>query len=274
MKLIHISDIHLTLPGEPMDGLDPHARLDRALTHVAAHHGDADRVIITGDLTHWGEAGAYHALRDRIAGVALPVRLLIGNHDDRDTFRAVFPDAPTDANGYINSAETLDDIRLIYLDSTAPRTHAGHFCAERRTWLEAELRDAPRARLFLHHNPMPVHLPAADRIGMNADDRAGLLDLLGRYSDRIDYIHFGHVHAAITGTVQGIPFSCVPSTCNQSFPDLSEPTWLQGGPMAPAYGVILSDGRDTVIHHIPFAWDGPLRRAGTGWEDWAKPKAS
>ena len=31
MKIIHISDIHLTVPGEEMGGHDPHARFDRAL---------------------------------------------------------------------------------------------------------------------------------------------------------------------------------------------------------------------------------------------------
>ncbi|MEM9787808.1 MAG: metallophosphoesterase [Pseudomonadota bacterium] len=53
MKLVHISDIHLTCPGGRMGGLDPHLRFAQALDEVRAKHADADRIIITGDLTHW-----------------------------------------------------------------------------------------------------------------------------------------------------------------------------------------------------------------------------
>ncbi|AFO92735.1 phosphodiesterase [Phaeobacter inhibens] len=271
MKIIHISDIHLTIPGEEMGGLDPHARFSRALANVAENHANADRIVITGDLTHWGEVAAYEALKSALAEVSIPVRLLIGNHDDRDTFRKVFTDHPVDANGFVNHAETLDETRLIYLDSVGDKTHAGHFCAVRRDWLKAELTAAGRARIFLHHNPMPVGLPAEDKIALVPEDRAAFKALLEAYGDRIDYIHFGHVHAPIHGRFAGIPFASVPSTGNQSLPDLNETELLKGAPMAPAYFVLSIDGNDTTIHQIPFAWDGPVMTSGTGWEDWAKP---
>lgn len=271
MKIIHISDIHLTIPGEEMGGLDPHARFADALAHVAQHHADAARIVITGDLAHWGEQGAYEALKAALADVTIPVRLMIGNHDDRATFLTVFSDHPVDAQGFVNHAETVDGVRLLYLDSVGHKTHAGHFCAARRAWLEAELAAAERARLFLHHNPMPVGLPAEDKIALVAEDQAPFKAIVQAYADRIDYIHFGHVHAPIHGRFAGIPFASVPSTGNQSLPDLAETELLKGAPMAPAYFVLLINGDDTVIHQIPFAWNGPVITAGTGWEDWAKP---
>lgn len=274
MKLVHISDIHLTIPGERMGGLDPHRRFAQALKDVRAHHSDAARIIITGDLTHWGEAAAYTALRDALKDLPCPVRLLIGNHDDRTAFLAAFPDHPKDPNGFINYAETVEGTRLVYLDTTAPRTHAGHFCAARRDWLAAELHSNERARLFLHHNIMPIGLPAEDRIGLVAQDRAALAELLSQYRDRIEYIHFGHVHAPVHGTYCGIPFASVRSTGNQSLPDLKEPDVLQGAPMAPSYAVILAGAAGTIIHDIPFTWDGPVFTTGTGWEDWAKDVAA
>lgn len=274
MKLIHISDIHLTLPGERMGGLDPHKRFAQALCDVAANHADATRVLITGDLTHWGEPGAYDMLKTALAEHDLPVRLMLGNHDDRSAFLSVFPDHPVDENGYVNHAETVEDTRLIYLDSTAPLTHAGHFGPDRQSWLRAELENCMRARIFMHHNPMPVHLPAEDKIALVAEDRAGFAALLTEFADRIDYLHFGHVHAPIHGTYCGIPFASVPSTGNQSIPDLTETELLHGAPMAPAYFVVLVEETDTVIHEIPFAWDGPVFSSGTAWEDWAKPQAA
>lgn len=274
MKLVHISDIHLTVPGERMGGLNPHRRFAQALEDMRAHHADADRIIITGDLTHWGEPAAYAALRDALVDLSCPVRLLIGNHDDRAAFLSAFPDHPKDPNGFINYAETVDDVRLIYLDTTAPRTHAGHFCTVRRDWLAGELRTCRRARLFMHHNVMPIGLPAEDRIALVPQDRAPLADLLTQYRDRIDYIHYGHVHAPVHGTYCGIPFAAVRSTGNQSLPDLAEQDVLLGAPMAPSYAVILADEAGTILHDIPFTWDGPVFTSGTAWADWAKPVAA
>lgn len=274
MKLVHISDIHLTVPGERMGGLNPHRRFAQALDDVRAQHSDATRIIITGDLTHWGEPAAYATLADALTDVPCPVRLLIGNHDDRTAFLSSFPDHPKDPSGFINHAETVGGTRLIYLDTTEPRTHSGHFCAARRDWLESELENCTRARLFMHHNAMPLGLPAEDKIALVPEDRAPLAELLSTYHDRIEYIHFGHVHAPVHGTWCGIPFASVRSTGNQSLPDLTERELLQGAPMAPSYAVILTSDRGTIIHDIPFTWDGPVFSSGTAWEDWAKPVAA
>lgn len=274
MKLVHISDIHLTVPGERMGGLDPHRRFAQALEHVQTHHADAERIVITGDLTHWGEAKAYDALKVAIADIDIPIRLLIGNHDDRPTFLKAFPDQPTDDAGHVNYAEDLGELRMIYLDSCASQTHAGHFGRDRCDWLAAQLSDAQVARIFLHHNPMILGLPAEDKIALVPEDRPLFRNIIETYRDKIDYIHFGHVHAPIHGTYGGVPFSSVPSTGNQSIPDLNEQDLLKGGPLPPAYFVVMIEGRDTIIHQIPYTWDGPIHTAGTEWDDWAKPMAA
>lgn len=274
MNIVHISDIHLTVPGEEMAGLDTHARLAAALDHMQAHIPEVERLIITGDLAHWGEREAYEALRHTLANVDVPVRLMIGNHDDRTTFLEVFDDHPVDANGYVNHAESMGDTRLIYLDSTAPLTHAGHFGPDRLAWLEAELEACTHARIFLHHNPMELGLPAMDKIGLVQPDRDALRALIHRYAAKIDHIHFGHVHAQISGSYQGVPFTAVQSTGHQSFADLLEPDWLIGAPMQPWFHAIRVTGRDTTVLPIAFSWDGPVSRSGTEWEDWAKPEVA
>lgn len=274
MKLVHISDIHLTCPGERMGGLDPHRRFAQALDEIRAKHQDADRIIITGDLTHWGEPQAYTALRDALTDLPGPVRLLIGNHDDRDHFLSAFPDHPRDENGYINYAEDLDGIRLIYLDTTAPRTHAGHFGADRIAWLDAQLNDCHHARLFMHHNVMTLGQPAEDKIALVEADRPAVAAVLKQHADKICYMHFGHIHAICTGIYCGIPFASARSTGNQSLPDFTETELLHGGPMAPSFSIIEAGEDMTVIHDIPFTWDGPVYSTGIGWDDWAKPLAA
>lgn len=274
MKLVQISDIHLTCPGERMGGLDPHRRFAQALDEVRTRHQDADRIVITGDLTHWGEPQAYTALKDALTNLPCPVRLLVGNHDNRNHFLSAFPDHDRDENGYINHAEDLEGTRLIYLDTTAPRSHAGHFGADRIAWLDAQLHDATRARLFMHHNVMTLGQPAEDKIALVPADRQAFADLLKRHESKIDYLHFGHIHAICTGTYCGIPFASVRSTGNQSLPDFTETDLLHGGPMAPSFAVIDASEDRTVIHDIPFTWDGPVYSSGTEWDDWAKPVAA
>ncbi len=267
MKFIHISDIHLTAPGAPAGAVDPLSRFKLALADVAENHADAARVIITGDLTHWGEVATYQLLKEVLEDFPLPVRLLLGNHDNRANFCSVFADHPVDTNGYVNHAEDVDAVRFIYLDTLGDRTHAGHFGADRRAWLEDELKSCTRARIFLHHNPMSVALPAEDPIAVIAEDQIELHALLRQYADRIDYFHFGHVHTPVHGVFEGIPFAAVPSTGNQTIPDLNETKWLKGGALDPAYFVVLAEGRNTLMHQIPFAFSGEVGLFGIEWQD-------
>jgi Icc protein len=61
MKLVHISDIHIN--AEPILGHDSIANFKKCLAHVEAHDHDADRVVITGDLTHYGREESYRELQ-------------------------------------------------------------------------------------------------------------------------------------------------------------------------------------------------------------------
>ena len=274
MKFIHMSDIHFTRPGEEMEGIDPHQRFDLALKHCEAQHPDAARIVITGDLAHWGETGAYQALKNRIEASRLPIRLLLGNHDDRSNFLGVFGEHPRDANGYINHQETVGEFQFIYCDTNEPGTHAGYFGPDRLATLGRMLEEATRpVVLFMHHNPVPTGIVPVDKIGLIYPDSKAITDLLRAHRAKVRHIFFGHIHMAVSGVVAGIPYSAVRSTVHQALPDFSEPEWLLGGQFEPNYSVVTLKGDMTNIIHVPFAYDGPVRRSGTAWNDWAKPEA-
>lgn len=78
---------------------------------------DASFVVVTGDLSHWGEARAYAALAEELSRLRMPVRLLIGNHDDRSLFREIFAEEASDGDGHVQFAFTRDGVRFI----AAPR---------------------------------------------------------------------------------------------------------------------------------------------------------
>ena len=126
MKFIHLTDPHFIPPGKTLYGRDPRVALDAAVADINAANSDAEMVVITGDLTHWGEPEAFANLADCLAPLTMPVKLLIGNHDHRPTFREHFPDQGIDANGFMQSIHETPAGAFIFLDTVLEGTHAGH----------------------------------------------------------------------------------------------------------------------------------------------------
>jgi Icc protein len=138
MKLLHLTDIHLTAPGQTIAGRDPNANFDRALDHAVSMHPDAEAIIVTGDLSDWGERGDYEHLKARLTGLSIPVELCIGNHDDRETMLSVFPELRGEG-GFVHRSFALSEGVGIVLDTWGPDSHAGHFCDKRAQWLDRTL---------------------------------------------------------------------------------------------------------------------------------------
>ena len=111
-KILLMTDLHMTPEGETIIGLDPLARLQAGLHHAAGVHPDADCLILMGDLTHHGLPEEYARLKEALRNLPWPVTLMLGNHDARPAFRATFPEAPTDAAGFVQSIVDLGELRL------------------------------------------------------------------------------------------------------------------------------------------------------------------
>ena len=63
-KILLMSDIHITVSGTDIVGLDPQSRFRRCLDHAARHHEDASHLFLMGDLTHYGTQVEYEILRE------------------------------------------------------------------------------------------------------------------------------------------------------------------------------------------------------------------
>lgn len=257
MKLVHISDIHIN-PETILDH-DPVANFKACLAHVEAHDADADAIVISGDLTHRGDAQSYQMLIDILAASPLKPRLMIGNHDIRGNFAAAFPDSPRDADGFIQWTESTPAGLFVYMDSVDEGRHSGLYCASRQAWLSAVLSEAraagQKAWLFMHHNPVRVHVANADVIGFA--NEAELQALLAVNRDVIAHMFFGHCHYSLSGTMAGIPFSAPRSTNHVCWPDFSGVIERMGhGDLAPNYNVCFLEAGSTVVHSVDFG-DAP-----------------
>jgi Icc protein len=260
MKLIHFSDIHLTTPGQTIGGRDPNENFERALTHCLKDHADAELMVITGDLSDWGDRADYIRLRDRLVALPMPVKLCIGNHDNRPTFLEVFPEA-ADEQGFAQGLHDVSAGRCLFLDTWAPGTHAGHYCASRLEWLEARLteHDGPFF-LFMHHNPIPTHIRPVDTISLMDD--ANFRSIVARHARKVRHIFFGHCHLPISGSTAGVPTTSLRGTNHASIVRFSEQDVLLGSDLPEAYGVVFAGADYVTVHMIEFGYSGAIRIEG------------
>ncbi|MGY3608436.1 MULTISPECIES: phosphodiesterase [unclassified Bradyrhizobium] len=261
MKLIHISDIHLTAPGSTIGGRDPRKNFERALTHVLRDHHDAELMVITGDLSDWGDRDDYQWLKQRLESFPIPVRLCIGNHDNRANFLGVFPDLAGEG-GFVQGVHDLPAARCLFLDTAHPQTHAGRYCDERLGWLAARLAEHNGPfLLFMHHNPMPTHIAPLDQIRLLDD--AAFRRLVARHREQIRHIFFGHCHLPLAGSVGGVPVSSLRGTNHASYPLFAETEVLCASDLPEAYGVVFLGEDYVTVHMVEFGYDGPLRIEGS-----------
>lgn len=261
MKILQLTDIHLTNPGQTIGGRDPNKNFDRAIVHALADHQDAEFLVITGDLSDWGDRGDYERLKAKIETLPMPVILCIGNHDNREAFREIFP-RMVDENGFIQTAHDMTGGRCLFLDTKQDGTHAGRYCERRQDWLEAQLsgHEGPFF-LFMHHNPMPLHLGALDQIRLLDDD--AFKAVIAPHARKIRHIFFGHCHLPLSGSVCGIPTSSLRGTNHQGYPTFSQRELLVASDLPEAYGVVYIGHDYVTVHMVEFGYEGEIRVEGS-----------
>lgn len=251
-KIVVLTDLHITPGNQLLIGIDPKERLALAVDHINRTQSDAELVIITGDLTHFGDAESYQTLRSILANLIVPVKILVGNHDIRENFVAAFPTSETDSNGFVQFVTQLGGYKLIGLDSmNAPRLEgtrhgAGYLGAQRLSFLSDALANEPQtpAILFMHHPAFDVGFPGMDAIKLL--DPEPFYQAIKNHDVRM--IVFGHVHRGLSVSWRGIQAVGYRSLVDQMPFDLVTVDSSLAVPEPPSYGVILL-GADTVVAH-------------------------
>lgn len=271
-KIIVLSDPHMVPAGATIAGVDPAARLAAGIAHINAHHGDAEHVVVLGDLAHAGDPASCARIAGLLAGLIPPVSIVPGNHDDRAALRVAFPDAPVDEAGFLQQAIDLPEARLLLLDTLYPgpdetnRAASGRLCRRRMAWLEARLAESRAAGypvlILMHHPPHPTGFANMDAIMLA--NGAAFHDLLARYPV-VRHITCGHVHRSISGSHRGIAFTVLKSTAHQQPGIFDDDDSSLSVDEPAAYG-LLQPGRHGVIVHsedYELAIAGKSRRRAT-----------
>ena len=252
-KLIIFTDLHMVPEGTTIIGLDPYQRLANGIEHVNRYHADADRVIFTGDLTHYADRVSYERLKRLIDQLTPPVAITIGNHDRREVFLDTFPDAVADENGFVQQAIDFPDCRAILLDTLFappydyPTSHVGVLCAKRLAWLDRQLAEAgdKPALLFMHHPPHRTGFTGMDMIRLANETE--FYALVKRHGN-VRHIFAGHVHRTISGSSRGIPFSIFKSPVHQQPMPFDTPDTSLSVDEPAAYGIAVVTDDGVLVH--------------------------
>lgn len=253
MLLAQITDLHLGFDPANPDEFN-RQRFDQSLRVLRALRPQPDLLIVTGDIADDGDDGASYArYREALAGLPFPVFSAMGNHDNRDVFRAAFPEHPH-AGDFIQYV--IDDyaVRIIVLDTLGVGRHGGAYCDVREAWLRARLAEAPDkpTLIVLHHPPVDTGIAWLTE-DPDADWARRLHDAVVDQTQVVATIA-GHVHRAIVTTWAGKPLIVCPSTAPQVALDLTpiDPGNPDERPMIiadhPYYALHWWNGRALISH--------------------------
>jgi len=256
MKIIHFSDIHIhsksILENNPVE------RFKLALKHVKNNHLNSDMFVISGDITHNGDLASYERFNEILIEAELPEhlypKLIMGNHDDRDIFKNYFKKIPIDQDGFVQYVVELQNKRFLFLDTTNPKTHQGHYCQTRQEWLKKQLAEGLKKNqsifLFMHHNPLPLVKLESDYLGLLDRDEFQLI--LNDYKNIIKHLFFGHQHLTVSGNYLGIPFSSPRSINHPLVPNFAKEYRLGFANTDPNYNIILMNEGSIIVHNEDF----------------------
>jgi 3',5'-cyclic AMP phosphodiesterase CpdA len=221
MLVAQITDLHLGFdPGNPDEY--NRQRLDQTLRTLTAMKPLPDLLLVTGDIADNGDdRDSYERFREATADLPFRICPAMGNHDNRDTFRAVFPGTP-EVDGYVQYVVEDLPVRIIVLDTLEVGRHGGGFDEVRAAWLRARLAEAPGrpTLLVLHHPPIATGLS-----WMTENPEARWVRKLRPFVEanpNIVAMVSGHLHRPIVTRWAGTALAVCPSTAPQVALDMEK----------------------------------------------------
>ncbi|MEO6810567.1 MAG: metallophosphoesterase [Isosphaeraceae bacterium] len=192
-----MSDVHLaTDPKVKVHGQVMADNLRAVIDDVLGADDPPRGLVINGDLAYRdGQPSDYRTLLNAVEPLrhgGIPLHLALGNHDDRDHFRAALGDpVESDPSGLTQCVGEVEGpgIRMLLLDSlNGTRAVGGQLGEAQRAWLAARLDAHPETPtvVFVHHNLNAQWVSALH-------DTDALLDVL-RPRRQAKAVVFGHTH--------------------------------------------------------------------------------
>ncbi|MFN8222412.1 MAG: phosphodiesterase [Gaiellales bacterium] len=250
-----LSDPHVVARGETVwGGFDTAAALSAAVETVLGLSRAPELVLVSGDLTNDGRPEAYDHLVELLAPLDGRLKVIPGNHDERDALVAAVPAGWLAGDGEVDGVVELagGGLRLVCLDSSWPSKADGTLLPAQLTWLDQVLAASGATTIVaLHHPPYEVGIAMMDAIPLATDASSALADVVRRHA-HVALVTGGHVHRLVVTRFGGAVAVLAPSVANAVTLELTgavDNTWTREPP-----GILLHDwhdGRGLVTHLRP-----------------------
>ena len=260
MLICQLTDLHVRPVGKSASRVsETNMFTERAFRAVARLNPRPDVVLITGDLTECGLDAEYANLAPMLRRwLPMPVFVIPGNHDRRETFRVGLKHLPgvTADPRYIRYAVEDHPVRLVMLDTLVPGAGHGELDAEQLDFLDQTLAAAPDkpTMVAMHHPPFACGIAHLDRI--NLRNTPQFTAVIARHR-QVERIICGHHHRPIFARVAHAIASIAPSVAHQA--ELSLDPNDRGAFVLepPAYQLHRWTEADGIVSHTAYVEDYP-----------------
>ncbi|SMM98173.1 3',5'-cyclic-nucleotide phosphodiesterase [uncultured Candidatus Thioglobus sp.] len=203
-RLLQISDCHID-DVEQSIGVNSHQNLSLVVDKITQL--EADALLISGDLSHYGSLNSYKKLKQLLAPIDTDLFVIAGNHDDKNNLSAVF-------NENLFTLFTLGKWDIISVDSVQAGQTSGYLTKQVLLDLEARLTQstAEYILLVLHHPIVSMQSTWDDTLSL--ENPQDLFAILTKHSN-IQAVLFGHAHQSAEFKKNGLRIIACPSTAVQ-----------------------------------------------------------
>lgn len=200
MKIVHMSDLHITEYGREIWETDTKTHFDKAIEYISKLN-DIDAIIVTGDISDDGSEWSYNYVSKVFEQFAIPVICCPGNHDKKEKMNLL-------TSCHLEELVELGDWKILNLDSTLPEMARGGFDAKTMRYIESELsRDNKPTIIAFHH---PSLEPGGWLNRKLLEGRELFNDYISNKAS-VKLILYGHTHYPIMHNVGSKIFSSAPS---------------------------------------------------------------
>lgn len=241
MLIAHISDFHVfaDAPETSLVRPDAEAAARKVVDDIVVSSPAFDAVCLTGDLVDGGSDEDYALLKDILAPIAVPIFLIPGNHDRRDTLRAAFKDRfDFAADTTLHYESQVGAVRILALDTLIEGQIPGRLDAAQLSWLAEKLEvvsDGPTF-ILMHHPAFPSGIRGLDAMSL-IEGREELGELVRAYPGTLRILS-GHIHRPFNAIWNGAYCAVAGSPAFQHELDL-DPAAPEPGPVLEPYAYFI-----------------------------------
>jgi len=203
MRIVHLSDIHLTQNGYEIWETNTMDHFNRAIELISELE-NIDAIIVTGDLSNDGSEWTYRYIDKAFQKVGIPTYCCPGNHDDiglmLNEYHPLFY--------HIEPCAKIGGYKFVILNSAIPEMSRGELGIETFQFLRQQLDDLAVPTIISFHHPAIE--PGGWLSRKLLENRKDFNDLIENYPN-VKMVLYGHLHYNIQHIINEVIYSAAPS---------------------------------------------------------------